>query len=570
MSKHPSRGFRTRHAAELLAALPLAVLMSCSSDEGVPPERGLMSVHSELSQAERMARYAQIRDAAFGRGINGTAYLLAGIAYAETGLAHCWSEATWACQGPNSPDCGGGPVIAGAADGPCSAQQGGLGMFQFDAGTFTDTINTYGADVLTVAGNVSHAIDYVINMVKISAYTTNAETDAKALQWILDFDLGNATLRDQWIKTVTRYYNGCQPSWSCWSQRYGHYDDSLQTVVDETGLDFWVVPTDKAPSGEVDQADCNVVRGWAQDPDTPADAIDVHLYFDSVPGDPNPATIVIHADQDRPDLCTTLGSCNHGFETAIPRSLLDGAQHTVHAYGINSKASGSNAELGHSPRSFQCPAPAAPIDSQHGVRRHVTGPASFASWKFSWLLDVAHVSDAVLLQYPAGPDWPDTPRLIRADDGSPEVWSIDANTRRHVLSPGDMTAWRFDMAQVETIASSEVAAYAQGPDWAPQPFLMQGGSADVYVIDVAVADEPVDGGVTDAGVEDVGVGTETDSAAGPAEAGAPAHATAMGDVAGVGPCAIRPGSSSPGWPWLMGMGAAAWVWRGRRRGERRR
>ena len=116
-------------------------------------------------------------------------------------------------------------------------------MFQFDAGTFTDTLNLYGNDVLTVAGNTSHALDYVTNMVKISAYTTNAETDAKALQWIVDFDVNNGTLRDQWIKTVTHYYNGCKPGWSCWNQRYAHYDDSLQTVIDETGLDFWVVST---------------------------------------------------------------------------------------------------------------------------------------------------------------------------------------------------------------------------------------------------------------------------------------------------------------------------------------
>ena len=27
-------------------------------------------------------------------------------------------------------------------------------------------------------------------------------------------DINNATLRDQWIKTVLRYYNGCQPTWS--------------------------------------------------------------------------------------------------------------------------------------------------------------------------------------------------------------------------------------------------------------------------------------------------------------------------------------------------------------------
>jgi len=140
-------------------------------------------------------------------------------------------------------------------------------MFQFDAGTFTDTLNKYGNDVLTIAGNTSHAINYVINMVKVSAYTTNAETDAKALQWINNFDFGNGTLRDQWIKTVTRYYNGCQPGWFCWSDRYNHYNNSLQTVVNETGLDFWIANTCK-PEPEV----CN---GKDDDCDNEVDEDDV-------------------------------------------------------------------------------------------------------------------------------------------------------------------------------------------------------------------------------------------------------------------------------------------------------
>src|SRR5439155_456410 len=121
----------------------------------------------QISSAAKVARYTVIRDAATARGI-GNAFLLAGIANDETNLAMCWSEATWACQGPGSPDCGGGPVIAGAADGPCSAEQGGLGMFQFDAGTYADTIAKYSGDVLTVAGQTSHAIDYATWMVKIS------------------------------------------------------------------------------------------------------------------------------------------------------------------------------------------------------------------------------------------------------------------------------------------------------------------------------------------------------------------------------------------------------------------
>ena len=194
---------------------------------------------SDLTVAQKTPRYPVIRDAARSRGVR-NAYLLAGIGNTETGLAQCWSEATWACQGPASPECGGGPVIAGSADGPCGDQQGGLGMFQFDAGTYGQTLTRYGQGVLTVDGQIGAAIDYTINMVKLSAYTTNAETDAKARAWINNYDPNNPTLRDQWVKTVLRYYNGCQPEWSCWSPRYQTYSDGLRMAIDEPGgLAFW-------------------------------------------------------------------------------------------------------------------------------------------------------------------------------------------------------------------------------------------------------------------------------------------------------------------------------------------
>ncbi len=220
------------------AALVLAMFAnSCTVEdaEDVVPA----PVESSLTGNQRTARYGTIRDAARTRGV-GNAFLLAGIANTETGLAQCWSEATWACQGPNSPDCGGGPVIAGSADGPCGDQQGGLGMFQFDAGTYAQTINRYGQDVLTVDGQIGDSIDYVVNMVKLSAYTTNAETDAKARAWINAFDVSDAALRDQWIKTVLRYYNGCQPGWSCWAPRYQTYSDGMQTAINEVGgIGYW-------------------------------------------------------------------------------------------------------------------------------------------------------------------------------------------------------------------------------------------------------------------------------------------------------------------------------------------
>jgi hypothetical protein len=214
------------------------VLMSCLSEVESP--EGEVETTAAVAKGPR---YAAIKDAAAVRGLR-NGYLLAGIANTETNLAHCWSEATWACKGPASPDCGGGPVIAGAADGPCSDQQGGLGMFQFDAGTFGQTIQKYGSNILTIDGQLGAAIDYAVWMVKVSVYTTNAETDDKARAWLQNFDPNNATLRDQWIKTVLRYYNGCQPGWSCWAPRYQTYSDGYQAAIAEPGgLGFWTIGT---------------------------------------------------------------------------------------------------------------------------------------------------------------------------------------------------------------------------------------------------------------------------------------------------------------------------------------
>ena len=122
-------------------------------------------VEQTVSAEVKQERSALIRDAAAEMGIYNAA-LFGGIAVSETNLAHCWSEATYACMGPASSSCGGEPIIAGSADGPCSDQQGGLGMFQFDSGTYAQTLDTYGPTILTVEGNTAQAVAFVVERVK--------------------------------------------------------------------------------------------------------------------------------------------------------------------------------------------------------------------------------------------------------------------------------------------------------------------------------------------------------------------------------------------------------------------
>jgi hypothetical protein len=194
-----------------------------------PPGDGPMT-----TTVAKQPRYAAIKTAARARGMR-NAYLLAGIANARTGLAQCWSEATWTCQGPVSAECNGGPVIADPAAGSCTTQQGGLGMFQFDSGTYAQTVAHYGSDVLTIDGQVGHAIDDALAVMKLSAYTAGTDTDQKASAWLNSFDPANATLRDQWISTVVRYFDGCQPGAACWTARYQSYESAYAAALAEPG-----------------------------------------------------------------------------------------------------------------------------------------------------------------------------------------------------------------------------------------------------------------------------------------------------------------------------------------------
>ena len=230
--------YLARHfLASLLVLTPL--LGGCLSQIGEVEGEEIGARRSELTATQRRARAGDIRDAAAARGMT-EGWLLAGIADAETQMSHCWSELTWACQGPTSPDCGGGPIVAGAGDGACSLRQGGLGMFQFDAGTFDDTLAREGSRILTIAGNTDAAVDFVVNMVIGSTYISGVSTNAEAVAWMNGVATDNSRL-EPWAQTVTRYYNGCRETSSCWSERLPRYRSYAVDVHDEMGTTFWDV-----------------------------------------------------------------------------------------------------------------------------------------------------------------------------------------------------------------------------------------------------------------------------------------------------------------------------------------
>jgi hypothetical protein len=231
------------------------------------------------------------------------------------------------------------------------------------------------------------------------------------------------------------------------------------------------------PIGALETSDCAGVVGWAQDPDQPAVAIDVHVYFNGPPGDPMGTGIPINANQTRDDLCMMLGgTCEHGYTLELPLGVRDGAAHNVWVYGIDLE--GVNNPLLGGPVETSCPPP--PIVS--GVRRWITSPEILAAWQFSTFVDMLRVDDVSLAAVPEDAQWPAAPMLLTSDAGDGTLWIIDGPFRREV--PEDVVvAWRFAVDTAVVTPEAQLDAMPLGPDLRVRPFLLQGTTPAVYLLD---------------------------------------------------------------------------------------
>ncbi len=315
--------------------------------------------------------------------------------------------------------------------------------------------------------------------------------------------------------------------------------DEDQAIATDFGQ-WHAVPPNTPPRGYLDSAACAAVAGWAQDQDAPTTAIDVDVYFNGAAGAAGAEGVRIVAGNARSDLCSAIGSCNHGYSMPVPVGLLDGKSHSVYAYGIDSQGE-ANTLLTGSPKTVECPNATPPLTARAGVKRHVVDPASMTAWGFSSLDDVAPEPDSVVAAYPQSADWTEKPSLVQADDGTPQVWLIDGDVRRHVVSPDSLAAWHRTFAEVVKTPAAKVYAYAQGADLPATPFLMIGTGPAVWVVDVAPDAPPGSTTDDDAGLEDGGVRTT-------ATYGDGGNYGADGASGGTG-CSVRGGASSRGAGW---------------------
>lgn len=244
---------------------------------------------------------------------------------------------------------------------------------------------------------------------------------------------------------------------------------------------LFVLPASSAvPTGYLDSAGCDVIQGWAQDPDVPTSPIDVHVYFGAPAGTPNTPATATTAANYRGDLCAAIGSCEHGFAVRSPLSMHDGLTRDVFAYGIDTGGEG-NPVLGGSPRSLAC-APAVQPGVQPGVRRPITNVPAFDAWRFSSFWDLLPLPGADADALPEGPPLPDKPEVVRADDGSPEVWLLDGGIRR-AISAEAAAAWRIDITKAEATPAADVLSYPEGTPLRARPVLFIRGG--LYIVDDA-------------------------------------------------------------------------------------
>jgi len=83
------------------------------------------------------------------------------------------------------------------------------------------------------------------------------------------------------------------------------------------------------------------VVGWAYDPDTPSESLEIHVYMDGVYIGKGVANTL------REDVNAVYGCGNyHGFDITVPVTVAETGNHFIEVYALNTNTSGGNAYLG--------------------------------------------------------------------------------------------------------------------------------------------------------------------------------------------------------------------------------
>jgi MYXO-CTERM domain-containing protein len=248
----------------------------------------------------------------------------------------------------------------------------------------------------------------------------------------------------------------------------------------------------RPPTGYLDGADCDFVRGWTQDPDVPTQSIGVLVAFDGMYPDPKARYTNGIADVDRPDVGKVVGSNNHGFEVPTPYGLFDGKDHPILVVGQDAEDLRSGLLSG--TKTVTCTAKPPP-----SLKRHIVNQETYAAWKLSAFDDQLALADGVLDAIPEAAAIDTPPELVQADDGTPEVWLVDGTTRRHVTSGASARAWHFDLGTVKKTKAATVYALTLGPPLRFRPMLAKGTGPAIWLLDAKPEEKEDAGTSSDAG-----------------------------------------------------------------------
>jgi MYXO-CTERM domain-containing protein len=238
---------------------------------------------------------------------------------------------------------------------------------------------------------------------------------------------------------------------------------------------------DARADGFLDQADCDSIRGWAATPGDKDTPLEVKLTFDGAASDAGTVQHPVLADLHRDDLCGMFG-CEHGYETTVPLSLLDGFEHTVHVYESDG-ADGVGAELQQSPKTFTCD-----LALPSGVKRKVSNDATMSAWHFSPFWDEISVSDGIASAYPDGARLPEAPEVVHTAAMPDALFVLDvtkngAKVSRAVGDASTAVAWEFFAAQAATVDDASLAGTPAAQPLRSRPFVLRAPDGTLYLVD---------------------------------------------------------------------------------------
>jgi uncharacterized protein (TIGR03382 family) len=238
-----------------------------------------------------------------------------------------------------------------------------------------------------------------------------------------------------------------------------------------------------APRGFLDVATCEQLAGWTQDEDVSTSAIPVRLVFGGPLG-VGSEYVPVMADNERGDLCTAIGSCNHGFNVAVPPLKRNGEPHEVWAYGADNYG-GFTVPLANSGTVIRCAPLATPLDPSSSVRRHITNDDAFKAWKWTWW-DLNLPGADIANTFVDGTALPDVPRVVSID-GAAAVYVVDGPLLRHLRNQESIAAWRITPEMMEAVSSADVSGLTIGAKWPAAPYVMVDGAQEPksYILDVA-------------------------------------------------------------------------------------